>query len=90
MQAAIKMNCVCSFSENPENDRQHQRNDDAAGDRKVETESFTLDIDITRKVTDSQFGQPGPGRSDQNEDDADNDEPLCHSRYLFRIVDFSG
>ena len=71
-----------SFSEYPEKKRQHQRNDDAGSDRKVEAESFTLDINITWKMTDAQLGQPRPSHSNQDENDANNDEPLCHNRYL--------
>jgi hypothetical protein len=73
---------LISFSEYPENKRQHQRNDDAGSDRKVEAESFTLDVNITWKMTDAQLVQPGPSHSNQDENDANNDEPLCHNRYL--------
>jgi hypothetical protein len=71
-----------SLSEYPEKNRQHQRNDDAGRNRKVEAESFSLDINIAGKMTDAQLGQPRPGHSNQNENDANNDQPLCHSRYL--------
>jgi hypothetical protein len=71
-----------SLSEYPVKNRQHQRNDDAGRNRKVEAEPFSLDIDITGKMADSQFGQSGPGHSNQNENDANDDEPLCHDRYL--------
>jgi hypothetical protein len=73
---------LISFSEYPEKNRQHQGNDDTGSNRKVEAEPLTLDINITWKMTNAQLGQPGPSHSNQNENDANNDEPLCHSRYL--------
>ena len=65
----------------PENYRQHHGNDDACRDREVETESFPLDKDIARKMTNAQPGQEGPYQADQNEYDADDDKPLCDDRY---------
>ena len=40
-------------------------------------------------MTDAKSGQPRPGNSSQDENDANNDEPLCHNRYLMtaRMVD---
>ena len=40
-------------------------------------------------MTDAKFGQPRPSDSNQDENDANNDEPLCHNRYLMtaRLVD---
>ena len=40
-------------------------------------------------MTKAQLGQPRPSHSNQDEDDANNDEPLCHNRYLMtaRMVD---
>jgi len=67
-----------SFSECPEYDRQHQGNDDASRDWKVEIESFSLDIDIARQMPKSQPGQQRQGYPGQDENDADDDEPLGH------------
>jgi len=51
-----------SLPEYSEQQRQHQRNNDARGKREVEAESFALDVDVAGKMADAQLGQP---RTDQ-------------------------
>jgi hypothetical protein len=71
------------FPEYPEQDRQHHRNDYAGRDREIEAEIFSLDIDITRKMTEAHPGKPGPGNSKQKKNDTDDNEQLCHEHYLW-------
>jgi hypothetical protein len=49
-----------SFSENPEQDRQHHRNDNARGQGKIKLEIFRLENKISRQPAQIQFLQKWP------------------------------
>jgi hypothetical protein len=48
------------------------------GQGKEKTEAFALDPDIARKAAQSQFGEPRPGQTESDENQAEQDQQSRH------------
>ena len=66
------------FPQQPQHQRKRQRDQDAGGDRKIEVKPVALDADIAGQVAQAQFGKPGPQQADDDQNNAKDDEQLCH------------
>jgi hypothetical protein len=67
-----------SFSENPEQDRQHHRNDNARGQGKIKLKISRFEDKITWQPAEIQFLPQWPAKAKNDENNADGDQCLCH------------
>ena len=71
-----------SFFKNPEQDRQYQRNDNTRGQGKIEFEIFRLEDKVAWQMAQVQFLQQWPADAKKNENNACDDQYLCHDLML--------
>src|SRR5574340_831283 len=62
----------------PDDQADHERDENARGQRKIKREPFAPDEDVTRQAAKTQFAQPGPQQADRHEDQADDDQRFLH------------
>ena len=73
-----------SAIEQPQKCRYDHADQNHGGDRKIEGESLALDDDITRQVTERQFGKPGPQQPDDHDGQTDEDEAMSADK---KVID---
>src|SRR5690606_37549684 len=62
----------------PEQQRQHHRDDECRGDRDIEPEVFALDDDVAGQPAQPDARQPWPQQADDDEDEAGDDQESHH------------
>ena len=62
------------FSQQPEDQAEHETDQDCGGDGQVEAKILPLDDDVTGEAPQAQPSQPGPGKADDDENHADDDQ----------------
>lgn len=65
-------------AEDPQDQGEQKRHQEAGGDGEVEGEALALDADVAGKLPEPQFGDERPGQSQENEQGAQGDEPFGH------------
>jgi hypothetical protein len=79
-QKGDRMSCPASSTEDPEQDREYDRDDDAGHDREVETETFADNVDVTRQPSEGDLRQPRPCDSGGEQQKSGDDEQALHGR----------
>ena len=70
---------LLSAPEDPEDQRDYDRDDDAGHDREMKAEAFAHDVDVARQAAERQAAQPGPGQPGGEDQGAEDDEQALHA-----------
>jgi len=62
----------------PKKKGEHDRHDQAGGQRKIKVHAVALDVNISRQPAQGKLRNPRPGNSQQQKEQADADEPAIH------------
>src|SRR5215471_160362 len=62
----------------PQDQADHCRNDEAGRNRKIERKTVALDMNVTRQAAEAKPGEQRPGQPRDNEDDPERDQEARH------------
>src|SRR6476646_1303250 len=70
-----------SAAEEPNKKRDHDGNDRASGERKVEKAALGFQVNVSRQASETEFGKPWPQQSGEQDRRPDNDQNPLHGRH---------
>src|SRR5262247_3693305 len=69
-----------SLAQEPEDERDHNRDHEPGDDREIEGKAVALDVDVARQPAESEPRDERPGEPQDDQQNAGDDQPTAHYR----------